>query len=234
MEHILLKQIVEALILANDEPISENKISSLLEETTPSQVKKIVAELNRQYAENNHAFFIAHVAGGFQFNTNKDLATWIKKLFKGRIRGRLSQASLESLAIIVFKQPISRVEVDAIRGVNSGGVVKNLLERNLITIAGRADGPGKPLLYGTTKEFLQYLGINHVNELPKPKEIEEIMGKLDSEQSLSDNILEALTGGGLEPTEVEVSEEVNGEAPDPNVSERNGSKSAESNGNGST
>ncbi|MFQ5677445.1 MAG: SMC-Scp complex subunit ScpB, partial [bacterium] len=94
---------------------------------------------------------------------------------------------------ITFRQPASRQEVDAIRGVNSGGVIKNLLERNLICIAGRSDGPGKPLLYGTTKEFLRYFGINDISELPKPKEIEEIMGKLESREGIQESLIDALT-----------------------------------------
>ncbi len=207
MEPEFLKQIVEALIIANDEPISEHKISSLVEELTPGQVKKIVESLNLEYADNKRAFLIVQVAGGYQINTHKTVAPWIKKLYKGRIRTRLSHASLESLAIIVFQQPISRVEIDAIRGVNSGGVIKNLLERNLIRIAGRAKGPGKPLLYGTTKDLLEYLGVNDLSELPKPKEITEIMGKLDAEQGVPENILEALTAGDNE-VEIEIAPEV--------------------------
>lgn len=188
------KQIVEALIFASDEPISENKIATIVEDLTPVKVKKIVEKLNSDYTKGKRAFFITTAAGGYRITTRQDLAPWIKKLFKGRIRPRLSQASLEALAIIVFKQPISRVEVDAIRGVNSGGVIKNLLERNLTSIAGRSSGPGKPLLYGTTKDFLRYLGINDLSELPKPKEIEEIMGKLDASEGVAENILAALTG----------------------------------------
>jgi len=197
MEASFNKQLVEALIVASDEPLSENKIASILEEITPGQVKKIIEELNADYIKTERAFFLSHVAGGYQYTTNPELAPWIKKMFRGRIKNRLSQAALEALSIIVFRQPISRVEVDAIRGVNSGGVVKNLLERNLITITGRADGPGKPLLYGTTREFLQYLGINEISELPKPKEIEEIMGKLDVGQTVSTDILDALTDSGV-------------------------------------
>ncbi|MFQ5648879.1 MAG: SMC-Scp complex subunit ScpB [bacterium] len=204
------KQIVEALIVANDVPISENKIAAIIEDITPGKVKRIVDELNSEYAEHKRAFFIARVAGGFQVNTRRDLAPWLKKLYKGRIRTRLSQASLESLAIIVFKQPISRVEVDAIRGVNSGGVIKNLLERNLITIAGRSNGPGKPLLYGTTKEFLRYLGINDLGNLPRPREIEEIMGKLDGAEHIADNIVDALAGVD-EPAEAEPDGEMTSE-----------------------
>ncbi|MCH7678152.1 SMC-Scp complex subunit ScpB [candidate division KSB1 bacterium] len=193
MDHAFQKQIVEALIFASDVPISAKKIADLEEELDSRKIKKIVEELNSDYQKSKRAFFIANVAGGFQLNTRKDFTPWLKKLFKGRLRTRLSQASLESLAIITFKQPLSRVEVDAIRGVNSGGVIKNLLERNLVCIAGRSEGPGKPLLYGTTKEFLRYFGINDIADLPKPKEIDEIMGKLDQEEGISESIIETLT-----------------------------------------
>lgn len=195
MENDYKKQLVEALVFASDVPISEKKIASIVEEElTPGQVNKIINDLNGEFLQTKRAFSIVRIAGGYQVNTRQDFSPWIKKLFKGRIRTRLSQASLESLAIIVFKQPISKVEVDDIRGVNSGGVVKNLLERNLISIAGRSDDPGKPLLYGTTKEFLQYLGINEISELPKPKEIAEIMGRMESKEGISENIIEALAG----------------------------------------
>jgi len=193
MDHAFQKQIVEALIFASDVPISAKKIADLEEELDSRKIKKIVEGLNSDYQKSKRAFFIANVAGGFQLNTRKDFTPWLKKLFKGRLRTRLSQASLESLAIITFKQPLSRVEVDAIRGVNSGGVIKNLLERNLVCIAGRSEGPGKPLLYGTTKEFLRYFGINDIADLPKPKEIDEIMGKLDQEEGISESIIETLT-----------------------------------------
>jgi len=192
MDYELQKQVVEALIFATDVPISESKVSSILEEITPAQAKKIVEELNSEYSQFNRSFFITRVAGGFQFNTRKDLSQWIKKLYRGKAKPRLSQAGLETLAIISFRQPISRVEVDAIRGVHSGGVIKNLLERNLVAIAGRAEGAGKPLLYGTTKEFLRYLGINDVSELPKPKEIEEIMGKLREGDEGAQTLIDAL------------------------------------------
>lgn len=193
MDHAFQKQIVESLILASDVPISDTKIASIVDELTPKVIKDIIEELNTDYSKQKRSFFITRVAGGFQFNTRKEFAPWLKQLFKGRMRPRLSQAGLESLAIIAFRQPISRVEIDAIRGVNSGGVLKNLLERNLISIAGRADTPGKPLLYGTTREFLRYLGINDISDLPKPREIEEIMGKLDANDEVTENILAALT-----------------------------------------
>jgi segregation and condensation protein B len=226
MQHDFLKNIIEALIFASDVPISESKIAAIVEDATPAVVKKIVDELNAEFSRENRSFFITRIAGGYQINTRKDLAPWIKKLFKGKSRPRLSQAGLESLAIIAFRQPISRVEVDAIRGVHSGGVLKNLLERNLIAISGRGEGVGKPLLYGTTKEFLQYLGVNDVSDLPKPKEIEEIMGKLDASAESTEHILEALTGEPEAALESSGSEE--GEPPDSGT----GAVSDESNGNG--
>jgi len=191
MEAAYSKQIVEGLVFASDTPLSEQKISAIIEEVTPGEVRKIIDQLNAEYAQSKRGFSIVRVAGGLR--TRKDLSPWIAKLFKGRIRARLSQAGLEALAIIVFKQPISRVEIDAIRGVNSGGVLKNLLERNLINIVGRSEGPGKAILYGTTSEFLNYLGINDAKELPELKEIEEIMGKLERSEGVAENILEALT-----------------------------------------
>ncbi len=192
MDTDVKKQVVEALIFASDDPISENKLANLIEDVTPKQVSGIVEKLNQEYMKTQRAFFINKVAGGFQIYTQNQFAAWIKKLYKGRSKPRLSHAGLEALSIIAFKQPISRVAVDAIRGVNSGGVLKNLLERRLICITGRSDGPGKPLLYGTTKEFLAYIGINDLADLPKPKEIEEIMGKM-KEGQLSEEFLQALT-----------------------------------------
>jgi segregation and condensation protein B len=194
MEYDFKKQIVESLIFASDVPISEKKIVNFVEGLSSKQVIKIVEELNQEYLEGRRSFYITRVAGGFQFNSRKEFASWIKKLFKGRARPKLSQAALESLAIIAFKQPISRVAVDAIRGVHSGGVIKNLLERNLISIAGRAETVGKPILYGTTTEFLRYFGINNVSDLPKPKELEEIMGKLDGGEEYSQELIHLISG----------------------------------------
>lgn len=107
--------------------------------------------------------------------TREAYSGWLRKLFQRRIKSRLSHAALETLSVIAFRQPVSRTEVDAIRGVNSEGVVRTLLERKLITISGRADGPGRPLLYKTTREFLRYFGINDISDLPKPREMEELL-----------------------------------------------------------
>lgn len=185
-----IKPIVEALLFASDSPITENRIKSVIEELTVSQIQKIIAELNIEYENNNRSFQISRIGGGFQIVTRQEFAGYIKKFYKGRNKSRLSRAGLEALSIIAFKQPISRPEIDAIRGVNSDGVVKTLLERNLIQIAGRAEGVGHALLYSTTEEFLQHFGINEISELPKPKEIEELLGSAQEELPFASNELD--------------------------------------------
>jgi segregation and condensation protein B len=170
-----IKQVIEALIFASDEPISAEQIKGFIEETTPSEVRKTVEELNLEYSRTNRAIQIIHVAGGYQMVTREAYSQWVKKLFHKRFKTRLSQAALETLSVIAFNQPVSNSEVSAIRGVNCDGVLRTLLERKLITISGRGNGPGRPLLYKTTKEFLRYFGVNSIADLPKPREIEEIL-----------------------------------------------------------
>lgn len=187
------RKIVEALIFASDTPISENRIKNVVDELTPAEIDSLVDELNAEYDQAEHAFRIVRLAGGFQFVTRPELVNYIKQYYKGKTKSKLSRAALEALAIIAFKQPISRPEIDMIRGVNSDGVVKNLLERNLIFISGRSDTIGRALLYSTTPEFLRYLGINDIADLPKPKEIEELLGSPQEELPFSgDDVDEAI------------------------------------------
>lgn len=171
-----IKTIIEALIFASDSPITENTIKNIVTELDSTQINKIIEELNTEYNQNEHAFQIVHLAGGFQYVSRTEYAPYIKQFYKGKAKSKLSRAALETLAIIAFKQPISRPEIDSIRGVNSDGVVKNLLERNLIFIAGRSESIGRALLYRTTSAFLQYFGVNEISDLPRPKEIEELLG----------------------------------------------------------
>lgn len=170
-----LKPVVEALIFAADEPLPLKQIKALVEDTTDKDIQKVIDQLNVEYSQANRAISVNMIGGGYQMVTRPKYAPWIRKFFQKRIQTRLSHAALEALSVIAFKQPVSRVEVDAIRGVNSDGVIRTLLERKLITMAGRADGPGRPLLYKTTQEFLQHFGVNDLADLPKPKELEELM-----------------------------------------------------------
>jgi len=185
-----IKKIVEALIFASDSPISENRIKTVITELDTAHIHEIVDALNTKYDYDGHAFKIVRLAGGYQFVTRSEYANYIKQYYKGRSKSRLSRAALETLAIIAFKQPISRPEIDSIRGVNSDGVVKNLLERNLIQISGRSETIGRALLYGTTSEFLQYFGVNDISDLPKPREIEELLGSGQEELPFSSDELD--------------------------------------------
>ncbi|MCK5149076.1 SMC-Scp complex subunit ScpB [bacterium] len=170
-----LTQIVEAIIFASDEPITYEQLRITIEETSVKQVKTAVNELNHAYSQSDRTFHIVEVAGGVQMVTRSIYAQWLKRLFQRKAKSRLSHAALETLSVIAFKQPIAKSDVAGIRGVSCDGVVKTLLERDLVAIGGRADGPGRPLLYKTTKEFLRYFGINSIKDLPKPREIEELL-----------------------------------------------------------
>jgi len=193
-----LKQIVESLIFASDEPVSAEQLKKYIEDTTIRDIKKAVEQLNLEYSQQNRAFQITTFAGGFQMVTREAFAQWVKKLFFKRIKQRLSQAALETLAVVAFKQPVSNSEISSIRGVNCDGVLRTLLERKLITISGRSDGPGRPLLYKTTKEFLVYFGINSISDLPKPREIEEL---LKDKENLPEEATEEITEKILKSSE---------------------------------
>jgi segregation and condensation protein B len=169
-----LKPIIETLIFASDVPIPAENIKALVEETTVEDIQKAVDQLNHEYSQTGRTFHIVHIAGGYQLVTHASYASWVKKLFQGRIKTKLSQAAMEALSVIAFRQPVSKPEIESIRGVNCDGVVHTLLDRKLITISGRGEGPGKPLLFKTTREFLRYLGINDLADLPRPREIEEL------------------------------------------------------------
>lgn len=174
MEMEQLKQVVEVLIFASDIPITVEQIRNLVEEAKSEEIQNAIEILNQEYRQTQRTFQIVRMGGGFQIVTHENFAPWVKKLFQGRLKTKLSQAALETLSVIAFRQPVSKTEIEAIRGVNCDGVIRTLLERKLITIGGRAQGPGRPLLYKTTPEFLQYFGINDISELPRPKEIEEL------------------------------------------------------------
>jgi segregation and condensation protein B len=176
-----LSSVIEALIFASPEPISEEKICEIIakgEENLGLEVDAIapfVEKLNQRYEENGLAFNIEHVAGGYTFSTKKRFEPWLSIFQHESAYRKLSQSAIETLAIVAYKQPITKPEVDDIRGVDSGYMLRQLLEKVLIEVSGRLDAPGKPLLYRTTKHFLKHFGINSIDELPKPREINEIL-----------------------------------------------------------
>ncbi len=176
-----LTSVVEALIFASPEPIAWEKISSIIheseEEIEPDEkvIEHIVDQLNSRYEENDLSFRIEKTGGGYTFITQPRFHPWLSIFQHENAYRKLSQSAIETLAIVAYRQPITKPEVDQIRGVDSGYILRQLLEKMLIKVSGRADSPGKPLLYKTTDYFLKHFGINSVTELPKPREIDEIL-----------------------------------------------------------
>ncbi|MFZ2325139.1 MAG: SMC-Scp complex subunit ScpB [Ignavibacteriaceae bacterium] len=178
----IYSSVIEALVFSSDEPISEGEIIRVIKgidgeetEISGNDIQNSVQELNSKYETNKNSFRIVKIANGYLFATSEENAKYVGYLSSEKTKRRLSQAALETLAIIAYKQPITKPELEQIRGVNSDYILNTLLEKNLITITGRAETIGRPLLYGTTSEFLKYFGLYNLSDLPKPREIEEIM-----------------------------------------------------------
>lgn len=178
----IYSSVIEALIFSSDEPISSSELIKALKgidgediQITVEEVEQCIGELNTNYEKSNSSFSIIRIANGYSFATKPEYANYLGFLASEKSKRRLSQAALESLAIIAYKQPITKPELESIRGVNSDYIINTLLEKNLITISGREETIGRPLLYTTTSEFLKYFGLNNLSDLPKPREIDEIM-----------------------------------------------------------
>ncbi len=175
-----LKQIVEALLIATPEPLTENRYHACLgDNDSKIPLQEVIGELTLDYEKSERAFFIKEVAGGYQLVTNAEFEPYVKGLFSKSGRLRLSQAALETLAIVSYKQPVTRNDIESIRGVSSDSSLRTLLDRKLLEIRGRDDGPGRALLYRTSTEFLQYFGLNSVKDLPRLKEVEDILSEDD-------------------------------------------------------
>ncbi len=165
-----VESVVEAVLFASDEPLGEARLADIVE-TSAKQVRQHIESLNAKYAANNSAFRIEQIAGGYQMLTLSPYNYWLKKLLRVRSDSKLSAAALETLAIIAYKQPIMRADVEAIRGVAVGEVIRSLCYKGLVKIVGRAEVLGRPMLYGTTKRFLEVFGLNTLKDLPKIEEL---------------------------------------------------------------
>ena len=174
MQDSEIRKIIEALLFASPDPLTQTKVNGIFDPDTPN-LKEVVEGLNEQYAQEDHAFEINQLAGGYQLVSHREYEHFIRRMLNKSGRLTLSNAALDSLAIIAYKQPMGRYEIEAIRGVDSSGVLKTLLNRNLIKIKGRDSGPGRPLLYQTTDKFLEHFGLNRLSDMPKLKEITELM-----------------------------------------------------------
>ena len=184
--------VVEALLFASDVPLEPERIREVLDLENGAAARELVAELMARYEAEPRGLSIVEVGGGYRMVTRPELAPWLVRLARARSRVRLSRPALESLAIIAYKQPVSKPELDAVRGVNSDAVIENLLERRLIRIAGRKEAPGRPFLYETTREFMVAFGLRDLNDLPK------IEGELVIPQLVADGATAAEAHGEAE------------------------------------
>lgn len=168
-----LKSIIESLLFVSDEPLTVERLKSVLSPAAAADILSALNLLTEEYEARRGGFHLKEIAGGYQLRTRPEYSEWITKLVQPRAP-RLSKAALETLAIIAYKQPVIRSDVEHIRGVDCGGVIRVLLERNLIRVLGRKEIPGRPLIYATTKRFLEVFDLKDLKDLPTPKEIEEI------------------------------------------------------------
>jgi segregation and condensation protein B len=170
MEDREKKALLEALLFLSGEPLTPSSLKGVADMDEP-EIRRLMEGLVSDYRQRDEGILVAEVAHGYQMITNPRYAPWIRKFRGAQISQKISMASLEALAIIAYKQPIIKAEVEQIRGVNSDGVIKNLLEKRLIRIMGRKEAPGRPLLYGTTREFLLHFGLKDLTELPTLKDL---------------------------------------------------------------
>jgi len=167
-----VESVVEAVLFASDESLTEARLANIAE-TSAKQVRQHIKNLNDKYQANNNAFRIEQIAGGYQMLTLSPYNHWLKKLLRVRGDNKLSPAAMETLAIIAYKQPVMRADIEAIRGVAVGEVIRSLSYKGLVKIVGRAEVLGRPMLYGTTKKFLEVFGLNTLKDLPKAQELKE-------------------------------------------------------------
>ncbi|MGD8974906.1 MAG: SMC-Scp complex subunit ScpB, partial [Desulfobacterales bacterium] len=177
-----VKNIIESLLFVAEEPLMVDRIKRILSHTETREIRDALAELAADYETRRGGFYLHEVAGGYQIRTRPEYTQWIKRLIQPKPL-RLSKAAMETLAIIAYKQPIIRSDVEHIRGVDCGGVLRVLLERKFIRVLGRKEIAGRPLIYATTKRFLEVFDLKNLKDLPTPKEIEELEGSTWEERA---------------------------------------------------
>jgi len=220
-----LPSVIEALIFSSPGPLHWQKLASIIKESEEELVfdreslLRIINQLNLRYEENDLSFRIEETGGGFTFVTQERYHPWLSIYQHENAYRKLSQSAIETLAIVAYRQPVTKPEVDQIRGVDSGYILRQLLEKLLVRVSGRADSPGKPLLYKTTEHFLKHFGINSVEELPRPREIEDILKDddmaehrrllMERQLELDDNEGDDIIDNYLENTESQKRESLN-------------------------
>lgn len=227
MEQSDKRRVAEALILGSGEPISGQRIAEIIPYCKPKHVKGLVDELNADYIKSGRAFEIVEVAGGYQMRTLPEFAPYLTQTLKTRAL-RLSQAALETLAVVAYRQPVTRGEIEHIRGVDAGAVVRSLIERKLVRIAGHRDVPGKPMLYGTTRRFLEVFELQALGELPTLRDLKELApeGALAGEDAPAEQLAEAAAAAGAGEDAVPSDESESPEADAPSAESDDGDPEA--------
>ena len=230
MEEERLKSILESLLFAAGEPVSVARLSAALDDLPKGEIQKALSEMTTDYAAQNRGLTLEEVAGGFQLRTVKEHAQYVRRLLAAR-PPRLSKPLLETVAIIAYRQPISRPELEQLRGVDSGGVLETLLEKRLIKIAGRKEAPGRPMIYATTPEFLETFGLKDLDALPDLKEFQEIeraveqaeIGPVESIETHPEDAVAEDTGTKEATAEEAVGEEASEQIESANFADSTGS-----------
>jgi segregation and condensation protein B len=213
VEEERLKSILESLLFAAGEPVSLARLTAIFEDVPRATIQKTLATMTTAYAAENRGITVEEVAGGYQMRTAKEHASWVRKLLAAK-PPRLSRPLLETAAIVAYRQPITRPEIEQLRGVDSGGVLETLLERRLIRIEGRKEAPGRPIVYGTTPEFLELFGLKDLESLPDLSEFREIERAVEQAETKPIESVETMPEDSTAETETPVEAEANAEPTD--------------------
>lgn len=182
-----IKNVVETLLFVQEKPVTVDQLKNAIDIAGAAEIRKAVKELINEYDEKDGGMNIVELAGGYQMRTNPQYASYVKEFYKTKHKDKLSKPALETLAIIAYKQPVTRADIELIRGVNSDGVVVHLINKELIKVVGRKDVPGRPFMYGTTKQFLEYFGLKSLDYLPKLEEFPSLLGDDEKESEAVEN-----------------------------------------------
>lgn len=166
-----IQKVIEALLFVSDKPVMLEQFKDVFDSLGPGEIRSAIQELKNEYENQKRGMVIVEIAGGYQMLSSSEYVSYIRKFFKTRVKEKLSLPALETLAIVAYKQPVSRAEIEIIRGVNSDGVMTHLADKGLVKIVGRKDAPGRPFIYGTSKLFLEYFGLKSLSDLPKLENI---------------------------------------------------------------
>jgi len=194
------KGAIEAILFVSEKPVVLDQLKEVFPELKPSQIHDLIKQLQEEYVNREAGMVVVEIAGGFQMLSNSHAAAYIREFYKTKTKEKLSRPALESLAIIAYKQPVGRAEVEVIRGVNSDGTIAHLLNKGLIKITGRKEVPGRPFLYGTTKEFLEYFGLKSLEDLPKIEEFTQLGVDMPKAESMP--VEEAISASATESGQV--------------------------------